>query len=157
MLNCALSYINKNLISQILQNRSHMQTAHIFKATSLPKSFGCLLKLDDQSIMRNQEAFGRFNDRMRNLTLDQKRTAGLGLPNSFSNNHTPFNTSNLRDFGAHLQKLFFVFNINDAMVKENEFMYRQIDLAAPEQTRDSFDFLIGDQEFGASAADGQTF
>ncbi len=43
-----------------------------------------------------------------------------------SNNHTPFNTSNLRDFGAHLQKLFFVLNINDAMVKENEFMYKQV-------------------------------
>lgn len=45
-----------------------------------------------------------------------------------SNQHVPFTTSNLRDFDAHLQKLFFVFNVNEALLRENEFTSRHRDI-----------------------------
>ena len=50
MLNCSLSQINKNLISQIMNHQPYIQTAHVFKANNLPKSFGCLLKLSEEAL-----------------------------------------------------------------------------------------------------------
>lgn len=47
MLNCCLSQINRNLIQQIVEHQASevkhplFQTSHVFKATNLPKSFGC--------------------------------------------------------------------------------------------------------------------
>ena len=45
-----------------------------------------------------------------------------------STNHVPFTTNNLREFEAGLQKMYFVFNVNDALLKENEYTYRRRDL-----------------------------
>ena len=48
--------------------------------------------------------------------------------NQLSNQHVPFTTNNLKEFEAHLQKVFFVFNINKDLLKENEFIYRHRDI-----------------------------
>ena len=50
MLNCALTQINSNLIQQVLNLESELQTAHVSRATNLPKSFGCLLKLSEEAL-----------------------------------------------------------------------------------------------------------
>lgn len=50
MLNCALTQINRNLVQQVMNSESEIQTAHVFRATNLPKSFGCLLKLSEEAL-----------------------------------------------------------------------------------------------------------
>ena len=50
LLNCSLSQINRNLISQVMNRQPNIQTAHVFKASNLPKSFGCLLKLSEEAL-----------------------------------------------------------------------------------------------------------
>lgn len=44
--------------------------------------------------------------------------------------HVPFTTNNLREFEAQIQKMFFVFNVNETLLKENEFTYRRRDLTS---------------------------
>lgn len=70
MLNCSLSQINRNLIRQVMNEQSVIQTAHVFKANNLPKSFGCLLKLNESSLLRNSEAFSRLAQRMNHLSRE---------------------------------------------------------------------------------------
>lgn len=77
-----------------------MQTAHVFRATNLPKSFGCLLKLREEAFMRNEEAFTRLSNRMACLSLEQQQS--VVNAQQLSNQHVPFTTNNLRDFEAHL-------------------------------------------------------
>jgi len=119
-----------------------MQTAHVFRATNLPKSFGCLLKLREEALQYNREAFVRLSNRMSSLSTEQQRT--VVNAQQLSNQHVPFTTNNLREFEAHLQKMFFVFNLNDEMLKENEYIYRHRDL-----TSSQFDFTspfsLGDE------------
>ena len=75
LLNCALSQINKNLIQQVLSSQPQIQTAHVFKANNLPKSFGCLLKLSEEALQRNGLAMSRLNSRMTTLSHQQQRNA----------------------------------------------------------------------------------
>ena len=45
----------------------------------------------------------------------------------------PFTVSNLTDFCARLDHLYFVFNINDALLKENQFYHQPV--ALPQQVQ----------------------
>ena len=40
-----------------------------------------------------------------------------------SHQHVPFTTNNLRDFEARLNRLHFVFNLNDQLISENQNYY----------------------------------
>ena len=63
MLNCCLSQINRNLVQQIMEHQSSQvkyplfQTSHAFKATNLPKSFGCQVHLDETALRQKNHAF----------------------------------------------------------------------------------------------------
>ena len=47
----------------------------------------------------------------------------MSYTQQLSNQHVPFTTNNLRDFDARITKLYFVFNLNDQLMKENEYYY----------------------------------
>ena len=67
MLNCCLSQINKNIISQIVEHGGNkdpnpiFQTSHLFKATNLPKSFGANCVLSEHALGSKVHAFNQFN------------------------------------------------------------------------------------------------
>ena len=47
----------------------------------------------------------------------------MSYAQQLSHQHVPFTTNNLRDFGARVTKLYFVFNLNDEMMRENQYYY----------------------------------
>mmetsp|Transcript_3597 Transcript_3597/g.4796 ORF Transcript_3597/g.4796 Transcript_3597/m.4796 type:complete len:84 (-) Transcript_3597:1433-1684(-) len=83
-----------------MNRQPYVQTAHVFKANNLPKSFGCLLKLSEGALQHNKDAFARLAHRMSCLSLEQQCSAVS--VQQLSNQHVPFTTNNLRDFEAHL-------------------------------------------------------
>lgn len=62
-----------------------------------------------------------MNQRISKLCSEQRKN--LSYTQQLSNQHVPFTTNNLRDFDARITKLYFVFNLNDQLMKENEYYY----------------------------------
>jgi hypothetical protein len=80
----------------------------------LPKSFGAKI-----TFQRNDQASKALLDR---LIKEFNRR----LDKSEKNSQTqPFQLNNLREFGAHVTKLYFVFNINAELLADNASYYGQ--------------------------------
>lgn len=114
LLNCSLQQVNDNLKTSLNQpsrlQASWFRQNHTVKVTNLPKSFGCELHFDTQSIYRNK------------LKLDVLKEQFMAHDlNCIPAKYLPFKPIMLQDLGAHVSKMYFVFNINDELIKEQNF------------------------------------
>jgi hypothetical protein len=88
------------------------------------------LNLSENALIQNKEAFRRLNDRVK--FIERQVDSCIDLNPAING---PFRTSDLAAFGAQLKKLFFVFNFNDELLKDNQAFYEKVDL------KEGFKFL----------------
>jgi hypothetical protein len=132
LLNCCLQQINDSLEDCHKEAMMHgrknwLRTSFTVRATGLPKSFGCEVRLDSGAVNRNKHRLDQLRAEFRRKAYDQLSLHSQEKP------LMPMKISMLNDFGARVSKAYFVFNINDDLIKDQTFSWRE---SLPKQSLD---------------------